>query len=112
GSNVSVFTQDLDLRYTSLSKALFGRDSNEIVGRTDREILPKESAASMLAVKREVLAKGHPKDAELRVDSDSGVRWYDLHMEPLRDVTGGIVGLTCAAVDITERKEGEAHLRL
>lgn len=112
GSNVSVFTQDLDLRYTSLSKALFGRDSSEIVGRTDREILPKESAASIVAVKREVLAKGHPKDAELRVDSDNGVHWYDLHMEPLRDVTGGIVGLTCAAVDITERKEGEAHLRV
>ena len=38
-------------------------------------------------------------------------RWFDLHIEPLRDVTGEIVGLTCAAVDITERKEGEAHLR-
>jgi two-component sensor histidine kinase len=30
----------------------------------------------------------------------------------LRDMTGEFVGLTCAAVDITERKEGEAHLRL
>ena len=40
------------------------------------------------------------------------MRWYDFHIEPLRDVTGDIVGLTCAAVDITERKEGEAHLRL
>ena len=26
-------------------------------------------------------------------------------------MTGGIVGLTCAAVDITDRKESEAHLR-
>jgi two-component sensor histidine kinase len=40
------------------------------------------------------------------------VRWYDLHIEPLRDVSDAIVGLTCAAVDITGRKEGEAHLRL
>jgi PAS domain S-box-containing protein len=112
GSNVSVFTHDLDLRYTSLSKPLFGRESADILGRTDMELLPEESAASVMAVKRDVLAKGHPTDAEVRVDGGVGVLWYDLHIEPLRDVTGGIVGLTCAAVDITERKEGEAHLRL
>ena len=38
--------------------------------------------------------------------------WFDLHVEPLRDLKGEIVGLTCAAVDITDRKDGEAHLRL
>jgi len=112
GSNVAVFTQDLDLRYTALSKSLFGRNSSDIIGRTDDEILPSESAASIMAVKREVLAKGHSEDAEIRVNGGAGVHWYDLHMEPLRDVTGGIVGLTCAAVEITERKESEAHLRL
>jgi PAS domain S-box-containing protein len=112
GSNVSVFAQDLDLRYTSLSKSLFGRDSADMIGRTDDEILPQESAAAIMAIKREVLAKGQAKDAEVRVGNAAGAHWYDLHIEPLRDVTGGIVGLTCAAVDITERKEGEAHLRL
>lgn len=112
GSNVSVFTQDRDLRYVSLSKSLFGRDSREIIGRTDADILPSDIAASIVGVKREVLATGQSRDAELRVDSEDGVRWYDLHMEPLRDASGDVVGLTCAAVEITERKEGEAHLRL
>src|SRR5215467_284907 len=32
GSNVTVFTQDRSLRYTSISNALFGRDVKEIVG--------------------------------------------------------------------------------
>jgi two-component sensor histidine kinase len=40
------------------------------------------------------------------------VRWFDLHIAPLRHAAGRIVGLTCAAVDITERKEGDAHLRM
>ena len=40
------------------------------------------------------------------------MRWNDLHIEPLRNEAGDIVGLTCASVDVTERKEGEAHLRL
>jgi two-component sensor histidine kinase len=30
----------------------------------------------------------------------------------LRNEVGDVVGLTCASVDVTERKEGEAHLRL
>jgi PAS domain S-box-containing protein len=112
GSNVAVFTQDRDLRYTSVSKPLFGCDSAEMLGRTDEEILSAENAAEMVAIKREVLANGRPKDAEIRVDRARARHWYDLHIEPLRDVRGAIAGLTCAAVDITERKESEAHLRL
>jgi PAS domain S-box-containing protein len=112
GSNVAVFTQDRDLRYTSVSKPLFGCDSAEMLGRTDEEILSAENAAEMVAIKREVLANGRPKDAEIRVDRARARHWYDLHIEPLRDVRGAITGLTCAAVDITERKESEAHLRL
>ena len=40
------------------------------------------------------------------------MRWHDLHIEPLRNEADEIIGLTCASVDVTERKEGEAHLRL
>jgi len=40
------------------------------------------------------------------------MRWHDLHIEPVRNEANEIVGLTCASVDVTERKEGEAHLRL
>jgi two-component sensor histidine kinase len=58
------------------------------------------------------LESGQPKDGEVRIGEGVGLRWYDFHVEPLRDVAGDIVGLTCAAVDITARKEGEAHLRL
>jgi two-component sensor histidine kinase len=66
----------------------------------------------VVTLKREVLEQGEPTDSEIRVDLGSTVRWYDVHIEPLRDPVGAIAGLTCAAVDITERKEGEAHLRL
>src|SRR5205085_4346118 len=58
------------------------------------------------------LESGQARNGEVRVNEGGSVRWYDLHVEPLRDVSDAIVGLTCAAVDITGRKEGEAHLRL
>lgn len=112
GSHVTVFTQDCDLRYTSISNTMLGRAVDEILGRTDVEILPADSGADIIALKREALATGQAKSAEFALADGPGMRWHDLHVEPLRNETGAIVGLTCAAVDVTERKEGEAHLRL
>jgi len=112
GSHVTVFTQDCDLRYTSISNAMFGRSVENILGHTDEEILPADSGADIIALKREAIASGRAKRAEFAVTDGPGARWHDLHVEPLRDETGGIVGLTGASVDVTERKEGEAHLRL
>src|SRR5712691_10566257 len=112
GSNVTVFTQNRDLRYTSISSPMLGREVDDIVGRTDDEILPERSRAAVIALKRRVLDAGEPQDGEVSISDGAAAHWFDLHIEPLRDVTGAIVGLTCAAVDITERKEGEAHLRL
>jgi PAS domain S-box-containing protein len=106
-----VFTQDTDLRYTSVSKPLFGLDPGAMHGRTDSDLLPAHANA-IVALKTEVLEKGEPRDAELRIDTPNAVCWYDFHIEPMRDVSGSLIGLTGAAVDITERKEGEAHLRL
>ncbi len=112
GSNVTVYTQDQDLRYTSISSPMFGRTIDEIIGLTDEEILPPDSRAAVISLKRAALETGSPQDSEVSIKTASGERWHDLHIEPLRDITGAIVGLSCAAVDITERKEGEGHLRL
>jgi PAS domain S-box-containing protein len=112
GSQVTVYTQDRDLRYTSISNPMYGRSVDDILGRTDEDLLPTDSGADIIALKREALTTGQPKRAEFALPEGPGARWHDLHIEPLRDKAGGIVGLTCASVDVTERKEGEAHLRL
>jgi PAS domain S-box-containing protein len=112
GSQVTVYTQDRDLRYTSISNPMLGRNIEDILGRTDAEILSPEAGAAMIALKRAVLAGGEAKRAEVPLEDAPGIRWHDLHIEPLRNEAGDVVGLTCASVDVTERKEGEAHLRL
>ena len=112
GSRVTVYTQDRDLRYTSISNPMLGRSIEDILGRTDEEILPAHGGASIIALKRETLATGQPTRKEVTLDDTSGSRWHDLHIEPLRNEAGDIVGLTCASIDVTERKENEAHLRL
>ena len=112
GSQVTVYTQDRDLRYTSLSNPMFGRSIDDILGRTDDELFPTESGANIIALKRESLATGHPARAEVCFDGASSARWHDLHVELLRSESGDVIGLTCATIDVTERKESEAHLRL
>lgn len=112
GSQVTVYTQDRDLRYTSISNPLLGRAIEDILGKSDEEILPPDSRAAIVALKREALASGEPKRAEVAIEDGPALRWHDLHIEPLRNETGDIVGLTCASIDVTERKENEAHLRL
>ena len=111
GSNVTVFTHDRDLRYTSVSGPLFGHEPADILGRTDDDILPPESRGAVVSVKRAAIEHGEASDCEVSISQSGSVRWLDLHIEPLRD-GGAIAGLTCAVVDITERKENEAHLRL
>jgi PAS domain S-box-containing protein len=112
GSQVTVYTQDRDLRYTSISNPMLGRSIEDILGRTDAEILSSDSSATIIAVKREVLTSGEARRAEVPLEDAPGIRWHDLHIEPLRNDVGEVVGLTCASVDVTERKEGDAHLRL
>ncbi len=112
GSQVTVYTQDRDLHYTSISNPILGRAITDILGRTDEDILPPAGSATIIALKREVLATGQPKRAEVALADGPAMRWHDLHIEPLHNEAGDIVGLTCATIDVTERKESEAHLRL
>jgi len=113
GSQVTVFTQDRDLRYTALSNPIMGRPIEEVLGRTDEELMGgAEGTGDIIKIKREALTKREPTRQEVSCKDDAGVRWHDLHIEPLFNEDGDIIGLTGASIDVTERKESEAHLRL
>ena len=112
GSQVTVSTHDRDLRYTSISNPILGRSISDILGRTDAELFPSDGGAAVIALKSEALATGQSARSEVCFENATGIRWHDLHVEPLRDEAGDIIGLTCASIDITERKEDDAHLRM
>jgi len=111
GSNVTVFTQDRDLRYTSISNDFLGYEIDEIIDRRDEDLIPEKNREAVLELKRSVLESGQSKDRELQISDGQIERWYDFHIEPVRS-GNRVVGLTSAVVDITASKEGEEHLRL
>jgi PAS domain S-box-containing protein len=112
GSNVTVFSQDDELRYLSISNPMLGMAADNIIGRTDAEILPEQGRSEVIALKQGVLFSGKAATREIAIGSDGAMRWFDLNVEPFRSESGEVVGLTCAAIDITRRKESDAHLRL
>ncbi|MGH9867319.1 MAG: PAS domain S-box protein [Candidatus Polarisedimenticolia bacterium] len=99
---IYVFEQDRELRYTWLSRAPEGLSLDDIIGRTDAELLddPAQSDA-LLLVKRRVLETGLPERHEMEISLRGTWRHVDFTLEPVRDDEGRITGLTGAAVDIS-----------
>jgi PAS domain S-box-containing protein len=58
-----------------------------------------------------VLETGESARDEVLITLQGEVFFYDLAVEPSYDSTGGIVGITCAAMDITKRKRAEEAQR-
>lgn len=120
-SPIVVFNHDLDLRYTWLYNNPTSQDliqpvdfdaNQALLGKRDSEIMAvPEEAAILESLKRQVLESGQGRRQEIQITLRQGqTLTYDLTLEPLRNEHGEIVGLTGAAIDITEYKENKAIL--
>ncbi|WP_328591252.1 histidine kinase dimerization/phospho-acceptor domain-containing protein [Methanolobus halotolerans] len=109
-SPVILFNQDLELRYTWIHypNPLF--DPNSVVGKTDNELLPSNDAMCLTNIKRGVIETGVMRREEVRTTIHGQPFFYDLTVEPLFDSTGAIAGVSCASIDVTERKWAEEEL--
>lgn len=111
GSNISVFTQDKDLRYTWIHNPRFGKEADDVIGCTDQDLLPEETAAELESVKRQVLETGETASTFFALDSEeTGTISLDLIVHPTRDSSGNIDGVLCTAIDMTEKNLYEIRL--
>jgi len=106
---IVVFQQDCELRYTWFDKLLPGFTAEAILGKSDQELFPSEVAEPLVAVKQQVMKTGRGAREEVRAPAldGKGLGYYDVSIEPLLDRYGEVVGITCAALDITQRKATE-----
>ena len=107
---IVVFDQDRELRYVWIYNPHPGFDRQAVLGKTDAELLPADEAARLTEIKRRVLETGVTALEEVRTTIGGQSFFYDLTVEPLRDLSGNIFGVTCASFDITERKQAEEVL--
>lgn len=112
GSPIIIFNQDHDLRYTWIYDPDSAFDVTAAIGKTDQQIFERaEDAAHMEAIKRQVLESGVGIRQEVRLRVRQHDLHYDLTIEPARDADQQIVGITCVAVNISERQHLEQNLR-
>lgn len=111
-SHTVVFTIDKDLRYASVSHEFIGKPADFYIGKTNAEVLSPENYAFIKPLKQKVLETGEAVRGEFKAKVGNGTRWYDISLAPLKNRAGLVVGLTGAAIDISERKGWEQHLRL
>ncbi|AFY48846.1 PAS domain S-box [Nostoc sp. PCC 7524] len=110
-SPIFVFNQDRDLRYTWVYNPLAGWTVEEMLGKQDCEMISYEDAQRLTAIKYHVLSTGIGTRAEVAITTAQGTQYYDLTIEPLRNESQEIVGITGASIDISERKLAEAKIR-
>jgi len=111
--DMAVFTQDRDLRYTWVFQPQLV-PPERVIGRTDDDMLEQlgiADIAKVIAAKRRVLQTGVGLRTEIRFGEGTEARWYDLAIEPIRDRSEVVTGITSASLDVTERKRAEEGLR-
>ncbi len=102
-----VFQQDRDLRYQWIHNPQGLETAEEMLGKSDDELFPPLIAEQLRAIKLKVLETGVATREEVYLTTCKEDRYYDLLVEPLKDTDNNIHGITCAAVNITERKQAE-----
>ncbi len=108
-----IYFKDRESRFVRVNAAYakaFGAASPAVlVGKSDKDLLPAELAASTFDAEQALMRLGQPLlgmlDHEPRSD-----RWYLASKAPLLDAAGQVVGLVGVSKDVTERRGIEDQL--
>jgi PAS domain S-box-containing protein len=106
-----IFNQDKALRYTWIHNPNPAFSAEDIIGKTDSDLLPPEGAAPLIEVKQRVLDTGERTREEVNTPIGDEIFTYDLTVEPLLDSNDNIIGVSCAALEITELKQTQKALQ-
>ncbi len=104
-STAIVFVKDLNGRYVLANPAfsrLFRRPLEEILGKKDEDLFPKQEADVLRARDVKVFETGNPVSNADRLTIDGVERVFIASKIPLQDETGKIIGLSGFATEITD----------
>lgn len=113
---VRIFWKDRDLRYLGCN-TLFAQDAgltkpDELIGKTDFDLVWKDQAALYAADDKAVMESGKPKlrFEEPQTTPDGHEIWLRTSKVPLRDANQQVTGILGLYEDITESKRSEQAL--
>ena len=114
GSSDAIYLKDAWGRYllaNTSAKEISGRPIEEIIGRSDADLLEPEVAGSLMETDRQVMTTGEVSKLEETMLVDGAARTFLSTKAPYRDHEGRVTGVIGVASDITELKNAEKALR-
>jgi two-component system, cell cycle sensor histidine kinase and response regulator CckA len=113
-STAVVYVKDLDGRYLLINREyerLFHVTSEQIRGKTDLDLFPREAAELLRENDAKALRSGGAIQLEELVPQDDGVHTYVSVKFPLFDAAGRPYAVSGISTDLTELKRTEEQLR-
>ena len=109
----AIFILDRDIRVqyvNSTAAALWRRQPQDLIGRTQAELFPAETAQRQSDVVSAVFETGNIVRRERPVAFPVGDQWIEVRLAPLYDAQGTVTSVMGIARNITERKRAEQQL--
>jgi PAS domain S-box-containing protein len=109
-----IYLKDEEGRYRLVNKqfeTLFHLNKDDMIGRTDYDVFPKQMADSFRSNDQRALDMNEPLTIEEIAPHDDGLHTYISIKFPLVDSEGRSAGVCGISTDITDRKVAEAKLR-
>jgi PAS domain S-box-containing protein len=107
-----LIVQDRELRYTFVLNPQLGLSEQDMLGKTDADILPEDDAAHLTALKRQVLDTAQAIHLEKSLISRTGEReFFDGSLVPKFDARGNVDGIIGYFRNVTDRERAEAAVQ-
>jgi PAS domain S-box-containing protein len=108
----NVYIKDVNGRYLGCNKEALSilniSDENEIIGKTDYDILPKEIADGLRKIDQDIINNGATYvTEEVGQDANFKKAIFLTKKTPLYDEEGNVIGLIGISFDITDKKRAE-----
>lgn len=114
GTSEAIYLKDAEGRYKLINAAgarYLGRSPEEVLGKTDRELLSPETLDPILKTDEQVLNRGVSVTCEEGLFENGVSRTFLSTKNPYRDSDGQVVGVLGISVEITEHRRMEEQLR-
>jgi PAS domain S-box-containing protein len=113
-STAVIYVKDRQGKYLTINRRyeqLFHITNEQIRGKTDYDLFPKEVADALWSVDGKIVETGEKSELQEVVPQDDGPHTYVSSKFPLYDANGEIYALCGISTDITPLMEKEAALR-
>ena len=110
GTTDPIALKDRQGRYLLANRAAatyLRRSAEDVLGKTDADLMSPEAAETVMANDREVMLSGETRVLEQRLVNHGELVTFLSTKSPFRDAAGEIIGVIAVSRDITERKRLE-----